>query len=104
MLPLKLGEIVVSYLEFLELTDEKQLDSHTALKLLEDVAASLAEATPDELTAMQDAAKRRLNWFLQEPDKYGYSPRKTLRSEHRQLLERIASGQDFARPSDEPQG
>jgi hypothetical protein len=97
MLPLKLGEIVVSYLEFLELADDKQLDAHTAVKMLEDVAASLAEATSDEQAAVQDAARTRLAWLLREPDEYGYTPRKTLRPEHRQLLERIAWGEGFGK-------
>lgn len=91
----KLAEIVVRSIEFFELVDEEQLDSHTAIDLLESISADLAEATPEEQTAVRQAAKDRLAWFLQEPDEYGYTPRKTLSVEHRQLLEGIASGEVF---------
>ncbi len=91
----KLAEIVVRYIEFLELADEKQIDSHTAINALESIATDFLEATPEEQIAVKEAAKARLAWFLQETDEHGYSPRATLQLEHRQLLEGIASGKVF---------
>ena len=91
----KLAEIVVRSIEYFELVDDAQLDSHTAINILESISADLAQATPEEQAAVKQAARDRLAWFLQEPDEYGYSPRKTLRPEHRQLLEGIASGEMF---------
>ena len=91
----KLADIVVRSIEYFELVDDEQLDPHTALQYLEDIASDLNEATPEEQSAVKQAAKDRLAWFLQEPDEYGYSPRKTLRTEHRRLLESIASGEAF---------
>jgi hypothetical protein len=94
----KLAEIVVRSVEFFELADDAQLDSHTALNILESIAADLSAATPEEQAAVKQAASERLAWFLHEPDQYGYSPRKTLSPEHRQLLEGIASGELFGQP------
>ena len=94
----KLAEIVVQFIELLELVDDEQMDSHAAINLLESVSATLAEATPEERAAVRQAAKDRLAWFLQEPDEYGYTPRKTLSAEHRRLLEGIASGEGFEKP------
>lgn len=91
----KLAEIVVWYIELLELEDEKRFDSRVALKRLESISANLTEATPEERAAVMQAAKDRLTWFLQEPDQYGYTPRKTLRPEHQRLLEGISSGEVF---------
>jgi hypothetical protein len=96
----KLAEIVVRYIEFLELADDEQLDSRWAVKQQESIAADLAEATPDEQVAVKEAARDRLAWFLREPDEYGYSPRRTLTPEHRQLLESIASGEMFGKARD----
>jgi hypothetical protein len=94
----KLAEIVVRSIEYFELVDDEQLDPDTAMKYLEGIAADLNEATPEEQSAVKEAAKARLAWFLQDPDEYGYSPRKTLRPEHRRLLESIASGEAFGWP------
>jgi len=91
----KLAEIVVRYIEFLELADDEQPDPRWAIKQQESVAADLAEATPEERAAVKEAARNRLAWLLREPDEYCYSPRKTLTPEHRRLLESIASGQIF---------
>jgi hypothetical protein len=91
----KLAEIVVRYIEFLELADDAQIDPRTAIKHLESIAADLVEATPDDQAAVKDAARNRLAWFLREPDEHGYSPRKTLTPEHRRLLKSIASGEIF---------
>jgi len=91
----KLAAIVVRSIEYFELVDEEQLDLDTAVQYLEGITADLNEATPEEQSAVKEAAKARLAYFLREPDEYGYSPRKTLRPEHRQLLESIASGEAF---------
>jgi hypothetical protein len=93
----RLAEIVVRSIEFFELVDDAQVDSRTALKILEGIAADLTEATPEEQAAVRQAARDRLAWYLQEPDEHGYSPRKTLTPEHRQLLEGIVSGELFGR-------
>ena len=91
----KLAEIVVRSIECFELVDDAQLDPDMAINVLESISADLAEATPEEQEAVRQAARDRLACFLQEPDEYGYSPRKTLRPEHRRLLERVASGEMF---------
>ena len=59
----KLAEIVVRYIEFLELADEKQLDTHTAVNALESIAADFAEATPEEQLAVKQAAKEGIYAF-----------------------------------------
>jgi len=89
----KLAEIVLRSIEFFELVDDAQIDSRTALNGLESIAADLAEATPEERAAVKQAARERLDWFLQKPDEYGYLPR--LSPEHRRLLESIVSGELF---------
>jgi hypothetical protein len=91
----KLAEIVVRSIEYFELVDDDQLDPDTAVQHLESISADLAEATSEEQTAVKQAAKDRLAWFLQVPDEYGYTPRKTLRPEHRRLLDGIATGEAF---------
>ncbi|MEI8194871.1 MAG: hypothetical protein WCI73_03065 [Phycisphaerae bacterium] len=96
----KLAEIVVRSIEYFELADNEQLAPYTALQHLEGISVDLAEATPEEQAAVRQAAKERLAWFLQEPDKYGYTPRQLLTAEHRRLLEGIASGAAFGQPGD----
>ena len=91
----KLAEIVLDFIELLALTDEEQLDSDAALKMLEGISGSLRDASPEERKAVSEAAAARLKSLLREPDEYGYSPRKLVTSEHRQLLESIASGEEF---------
>lgn len=91
----KLAEIVVRFIEYLELVDDAHLDPDTAVQYLEGISADLNDATPDEQAAVKQAARDRLAWFLREPDEYGYSPRKTLGAEHRRCLEGIASGTAF---------
>jgi hypothetical protein len=94
----KLAEIVVRSIEFFELVEDAVVEPDTAINILESIAADLEEATSEEHAALKQAASERLAWFLQEPDQYGYSPRKMLGAKHRQLLERIASGEMFERP------
>lgn len=94
----KLAEIVVQFIEFLELNDDEHLDPRIAVKQEESIAADLAEATSDERAAVMQAARSRLASLLREPDEFGYSPRKTVSAEHRALLESIASGEAFAWP------
>jgi len=91
----KLAEIVLDFIELLALTDEEQLDSDAALKMLEGISGSLRDASPEERKALSEAAAARLKSLLREPDEYGYSPRKLVTPEHRQLLESIASGEEF---------
>ena len=91
----KLAEIVVRSIEYFELVDDDQLDPHTALRHLEDIATDLAQATSEEQEAVRQAARERLAWFLHGPDEYGYTPRKMLSAERRRLLEDIASGDAF---------
>ena len=91
----KLAEIVVRFIEYLELVDDAHLDPDTAVQYLEAIAADLNEASAEERAAIKRAARDRLAWFLEEPDEYGYSPRKTLSAEHRRCLEGIASGEVF---------
>ena len=91
----KLAEIVLDFIELLALTDEEQLDSDAALKMLEGISGSLGDASPEERKAVSEAAAARLKSLLREPDEYGYSPRKLVTPEHRQLLESIASGEEF---------
>jgi hypothetical protein len=95
---MKLAEIVVRSIEYFGLVGDEQLDPDTAVQFLEGITADLDEATPEEQAAVKQAAKARLDWFLREPDEYGYSPRKTLRPEHRYLLESIATGEIFGWP------
>jgi len=91
----KLAEVVVQFIEFLELTDNEQFDSRMAVKQQESIAAHLAEATDDERAAVMQAARSKLASLLREPDEFGYSPLKTVSAEHRALLESIASGEAF---------
>jgi hypothetical protein len=91
----KLAEIVVRSIEYFELVDDGQLDPDTAVQYLEGISADLNESTPEEQSAVKEAAQARLAWFLQEPDEHGYSPRKKLSPEQRRLLESIASGEAF---------
>lgn len=94
----KLAEIVLEYIEFLELADDAHVDPHTAVNQHESIAAHLAEATPAERAAVQDAARSRLAELFRDPDEYGHSPRKAVRPEHRALLESIVSGEAYGWP------
>jgi hypothetical protein len=98
MSPGKLAEIVLEFIEFLELTDDDHLDLDTAAKQHESIAAHLAEATPQERMAVQRAASGRLSSLLREPDEYGYSPRNAVGPEQRALLESIISGEAYGWP------
>jgi hypothetical protein len=55
----KLAEIVVRSIEYFELADNSQLDPDTAINILECISADLAEATPEEQAAVEEAAKDR---------------------------------------------
>jgi hypothetical protein len=94
----KLAEIVLDFVEFLELVDDDHLDPDTAVGQHESIAVQLDEATPAERIAVQQAAKDRLESLLREPDEYGYSPRKTVTPERRALLEGIISGETYGWP------
>ena len=93
-----LADIVLDFIEFLELVDDERLDPDTAVDLQESIAAHLNEGTPAERVAVQQAARDRLASLLREPDEYGYSPRKTVTPEHRALLESIISGEAYGWP------
>jgi hypothetical protein len=94
----KLADIVLEFIEFLELVDDDRLNPDLAVNQHESIATHLAESSPEERTAVQDAARARLSSLLQEPDEYGYSPRKAVSSEHRALLESIISGEAYGWP------
>jgi hypothetical protein len=94
----KLAEIVLDFIEFLELVDDEHLDPDMAVEQHESIAAQLDEATPEERAAVQRAAKERLAALLREPDEYGYSPRKTVTPARRALLESIVSGGAYGWP------
>jgi hypothetical protein len=94
----KLAEIVLDFIEFLELADDGHLDPDTAIRQQESIAAQLAEATQEERTAVQLAAKVRLASLLRDPDEYGYSLRQTVDPERRALLESIVFGKAFRWP------
>jgi len=95
----KLAEIVLEFIEFLELADDDRVDPGTAINQQESIAAHLAEATPEERAAIQQAARARLSSLFREPDQDGYSPRKSVRPEHWALLESIISGEAYGWPS-----
>jgi hypothetical protein len=88
-----LAEIVLQFIEFLELTDDQYLDLHTAVNQQESVWYALRQATPEEQAAVKSAASARLASLLRPPDEDGYSPR--VSAQHRSLLEMIASGEAF---------
>jgi hypothetical protein len=87
----KLAEIVVRTIEYFELVDDAQLDPDTAVQHLESISADLAGASSEEQAAVKNAAKARLAWFDRERGEHEYAPR--LASNHRRLLEGIASGE-----------
>jgi len=75
--------------------DDEQLDPDIAVQWEEEISATLADGSPEECKAVAAAAAARLETLLPEPDAYGYSQRKLVTAEHRQLLEDIASGEAF---------
>ena len=89
---IRLAEIVMQCICFLEFSDDTQVDSRAAVKQLESIMSILLEASPDERAAVSDAASTLLASLLREPDEYGYSPRKTVSTEQRKFLESFASG------------
>lgn len=89
----RLADIVVRAIEYFELVDDALLNQDTAVNYLESIAADLNEASDEERASVKAAAQRRLAYFVQPPDKDGYSPR--LSPEHRRLLESVASGEAF---------
>ena len=94
----KLAEIVVDFIEFLELVDDDTLDPDLAVDLQESIAAHLNEAKAEERAAVQAAAKAKLDWLLQDPDEYGYTPRKTVPQAQVALLQSIVSGEAYGWP------
>ena len=91
----KLAEIVLDFIEFLELIDDDHLDLDTAVEHHESIAAQLADAAPEERAAVQFAAKQRLASLLRDPDEDGYSPKKAVSPERRALLESVISGEIY---------
>jgi hypothetical protein len=89
----KLADIVVEFIEFLELAGDESLNPDTAVRQGESIAAHLAQATDEERLAVQAAAREKLASVPRGPDEYGYFPK--LSPEHRRLLETIATGVIF---------
>ena len=78
----KLAEIVVEFIEFLELVDDDHLDSRTAVKQQEWIASELEGATNEERAEVMQAARARLLSLRREPDEHGYSPSELVTKEH----------------------
>lgn len=96
----KLAEIVVRFIELLELADDLHIDPDSAVSQLENIAADLTQASHDEREVVMNAARSRLASFQCGPDEFAYRPR--ISEEHRALLENIASGAVFGWSSSDP--
>ena len=88
-----LASVVLDYIWLLEFSEEDEVDPDSAVKLLEDMTYQIENVfSQDEKQALCHAAERRLQWWLQEPDEHGYTPRKLLTLDQKALLEAIAAG------------
>ncbi|MES2949284.1 MAG: hypothetical protein V4858_12165 [Pseudomonadota bacterium] len=95
-----LADTVLGLYWFLNFCSDDELDPDVAVKEIENLSHSIANAFSDmERMALQEAAKRSLSNWLRGPDEHGYTPRRLLTSDQREFLEEIAAGH-FAGPPD----
>jgi hypothetical protein len=88
-----LANAVLDYYWFLNFSDEEELDPDRAIKLAESLVYEIEnEWTAEEKQTLSEAAQRRLNWWLGEPDEHGYTPRKGLIAEQKTFLEALIAG------------
>lgn len=87
-----LADVVLDYFWLLLFADDKCLNDDDALKLTESLMCQIEEFSEDEKRALSEAAVRRLQWWLREPDEDGYTPRERLSPEQKIALEDIANG------------
>lgn len=88
-----LADAVLNYFWFLEFSEEDQLNPDDAVKLEEKLSYEIQNVwTSGEKQALSEAAKRRLAWWLQEPDEHGYTPRARLTTNEKAFLEALVAG------------
>jgi hypothetical protein len=88
-----LADTVLDYFWFLEFSDDEYLDPDEAVKLMEGLVYQIEnDFTPEEKHALSEAARRRLDWWLSEPDENGYTPRKLLTEDQKEFLELLIAG------------
>jgi hypothetical protein len=88
-----LADVVLDYLWFLNFGDDESFDPDDAIKLLEGLSIQIEDDfTEEEKRALMNAAQRRLDWWLSEPEEHGYSPRGRLTSDQKSYLEALITG------------
>lgn len=88
-----LADAVLDYFWFLNFSSEDEADLDLTVQKLEELAYQIETSFSDiEKEALKEAAKRRLAWWLSEPDEHGYTPRKLLSEDQKSFLEDIAAG------------
>jgi hypothetical protein len=90
-----LAEVLLYALETLSMAEEPGLDWQACGDVTNDMWLDLAKTSPEERRALSEAAAARLKELLREPDEYGYSPRKLVTPEQKQLLESLVDGSAF---------
>jgi hypothetical protein len=90
-----LAQVLLYALETLSTAEEPGLDWQACGDVTNDMWLQLAETSPEERRALAEAATARLKELLREPDEYGYSPRKLVKPEQKELLESLVDGSAF---------
>jgi hypothetical protein len=91
-----LAEVLLYALETLSTAEEPGLDWQACGDVTNDMWLRLVRTSPEERQALSEAAAARLKELLREPDECGYSPRKLVTTEQKELLESLVDGSALA--------
>lgn len=90
-----LAQVLLYALETLSTAEEPGLDWQACGDVTNDMWLQLAKTSPEERKALSEAAAARLKELLRDPDEYGYSPRKLVTPDQKELLESLVGGSAF---------
>lgn len=97
-----LADAVLDYFWFLNFCDDETLDPDDAVQLIENLVDRIdTNFTSEEKQALSEAAQRRLDSWMSEPDEDGYTPRGRLTDDQKEFLESLIAGHFHGAEADE---
>jgi len=82
-----LADMAFEYIWLMMFGNETQIDPDYSVSVQESLSLYLDELSPEERTALSEAARRTRDVLLAEPDEYGYAPRSLVTEEQKVMLE-----------------